>query len=130
MYSRSTNSVTITVTPEYEEEQSMPFDNQFIWEYYINIKNNRTENIQLLNRHWIIIDDRGQIQEVNGAGVVGVQPVLQPGEEFEYASSVRLNTPSGVMMGTYEMLANDEALLRVEIPTFSLDCPHIKTALN
>jgi ApaG protein len=130
MYSRVTNSIAITVIPEYEEDQSMPFDNYYIWEYHIHIRNNRSETVQLINRHWVVIDDKGQVQEVSGAGVVGVQPILKPGQEFEYSSSVHLNTPSGVMMGSYEMLTKDEELLKIEIPTFSLDCPHVKITMN
>ncbi|MCE3232082.1 MAG: Co2+/Mg2+ efflux protein ApaG [Rickettsiaceae bacterium] len=130
MYSKTTNFITIDVEPEYEEEQSMPSAGYYIWEYSIRIKNNRTETVQLINRHWVIIDDKGQVQEVSGPGVVGVQPILRPGEEFEYASSVHLNTPSGVMMGNYEMLNRAEELFKVEIPAFSLDCPHVKIAVN
>ncbi len=130
MYSRTTNAITITVTPEYEEELSMPFDDYYVWDYHINIRNDHNEPIKLLNRKWVIIDDKGQVQEVNGAGVVGVQPLLKPGEEFEYSSSVHLNTSSGVMMGKYEMATGKDKHIEVEIPTFSLDCPHVKRAMN
>lgn len=130
MYSLTTNSIAITVIPEYDEEQSMPSDGYFIWRYSIHIKNNRPETVKLINRHWVIVDNIGKIQEVSGEGVVGVQPVLKPSEEFEYSSSVHLDTPSGVMMGTYEMLNRDANLIKVEIPAFSLDCPHVKMAVN
>lgn len=129
-YTLTTNFITITVTPEYEEELSMPFDNYYVWDYHINIRNNNIEPVKLINRRWVIIDDVGHIQEVAGAGVVGVQPMLKPGEEFEYSSSVHLNRPSGVMMGKYEMAAGTGENIDVEIPTFSLDCPHIKKSLN
>jgi ApaG protein len=130
MYSRMTNSINVTVIPEYEEEQSMPSDNYHIWEYHIHIRNNRSETVQIISRQWVIIDDKGNMQQVSGQGVVGVQPVLHPGQEFEYSSSVHLNSPSGVMMGSYEILTKSGDALKVEIPTFSLDCPHVKVAVN
>lgn len=108
----------------------MPFDDYYVWSYHIKIKNDNKERVQLVNRHWIIIDDLGQAQEVAGAGVIGMQPLIGTGKEFEYASSVHLNRSSGVMMGKYEMTTEDEELLEVEIPTFSLDCPHVKVTVN
>lgn len=130
MYTRTTNSIKVTATPEYVESQSSPFEEYFVWSYRINIKNKSTEPIQLIRRHWKIIDSNGRVQEVSGAGVVGVQPTLAPGEEFEYSSGTHLNTSSGVMMGNYEMSTGDGRIIDVEIPPFSLDCPHIKPVSN
>lgn len=127
---QTSNSIQISATPEYQEGQSMPLDKYFVWSYKINIKNNRPETIQLLNRHWIIISEKGHVQEVTGIGVIGLQPVLKPGESFEYSSSVHLNQPSGVMMGKYQFANNDKEIIEAEIPGFSLDCPHVNMAIN
>ena len=130
MYRQTSHNIEITVTPEYEDEQSSPFDNFFIWEYNIHIKNKSPDIVQLLRRHWVLVDDKGQMQEIEGDGVIGLQPVLKQGDEFEYSSSVHLTEPSGVMMGTYDMVKMDGDVLRVEIPSFSLDCPHIQKIAN
>lgn len=130
MYSQTTKSIKVTVTPDYEEEQSMPSDDYFIWEYNVHIANDSSDTVQLLRRHWVVIDNKGSLQEVEGEGVVGLQPVLKPGEAFQYTSSVHMNAPSGVMMGTYEMETADGEVLEVEIPSFSLDCPFVKVVAN
>lgn len=130
MYRQITNDIEVTVNPEYEDDQSSPFDNFFIWEYNIKIKNNSSDIVQLLRRHWVLVDDKGQVQEIEGDGVIGLQPVLKQGEEFDYTSSVHLTQPSGVMMGSYEMAKMDGDIIKVEIPSFSLDCPHVKKMAN
>lgn len=130
MYKQTTNNIEIIAIPEYEEEQSSPLDSFYIWEYNIHIKNHSSEVVQLLRRHWILVDDKGQVQEIEGDGVIGLQPVLKQGEEFEYSSCVHLTQPSGVMMGSYEMAKMDGDIIKVEIPSFSLDCPHIKKVAN
>ena len=130
MYRQITNDIEVTVNPEYEDDQSSPFDNFFIWEYNIKIKNNSSDIVQLLRRHWVLVDDKGQVQEIEGDGVIGLQPVLKQGEEFDYTSSVHLTQPSGVMMGSYEMAKMDGDIIKVEIPSFSLDCPHVKRVAN
>ena len=109
---------------------SAPSDGQYFWAYHIRIQNEGDETVQLKNRYWRITDARGQIQEVRGAGVVGEQPVLRPGDSFEYTSGTPLGTPSGIMMGTYEMEREDGDRFDVEIPAFSLDSPHDRTHLN
>lgn len=130
MYRQITNDIEVTVNPEYEDDQSSPFDNFFIWEYNIKIKNNSSDIVQLLRRHWVLVDDKGQVQEIEGDGVIGLQPVLKQGEEFDYTSSVHLTQPSGVMMGSYEMAKMDGDIIKVEIPSFSLDCPYVKKMAN
>jgi ApaG protein len=121
---KTTNDINIIVEPEYLESQSQPSDGYFVWSYHITIANKGSQTIQLLRRHWKIINETGQMQEVEGDGVVGVQPVLEPGQEFEYTSGTYLTTPSGVMMGSYQMLdEHSESMFSVEIPAFSLDCP-------
>lgn len=130
MYSKQTNSIVVTVIPEYQDSRSFPFDNIYIWSYHIHIENKGTSSTQLLNRHWKIVDAAGQVKEVVGAGVVGLQPVLAPGEKFEYSSETALPTSSGIMFGVYEMSSATGEVFNVEIPAFSLDCPHVKESIN
>ena len=114
----------------YQDIRSSPFENLYVWTYNISIKNKGVNSIQLLNRHWKIIDSTGQIKEVIGAGVVGVQPSLAVDEEFEYVSEASLSTPSGIMVGSYEMVTSNGEIFNVDVPTFSLDCPHIDEPMN
>jgi ApaG protein len=124
MYSETTQNVTVTVVPTFLPDQSEPESSKFFWAYTIRIQNSGAETVQLLNRHWRIIDANGQTQEVKGAGVVGEQPVLGPGESFEYTSGAPLPTPSGFMVGSYEMATQGGRHFDVGIPAFSLDSPH------
>ena len=123
MYSETTKSITVTVHPMYLEEQSEPDENHFVWAYHIRIENDGVEAVRLLNRYWRITDANGRVQEVRGAGVVGEQPVLEPGDSFEYTSGTPLGTPSGFMGGSYEMVMPTGERFDVTVPTFSLDCP-------
>ena len=124
MYQETTNAISVTVKPVYLEDQSSPEDNHFVWAYWVKIENQGGDTVQLRNRYWRITDSQGQVQEVRGAGVVGEQPVLKPGESFEYTSGTPLSTPSGIMLGTYQMEGNDGATFDVTIPAFSLDSPY------
>jgi len=124
MYETTTNSITVTVKPYYLEEQSSPGDGHYVWAYHVRIENTGSETVQLRNRHWQITDATGRMQEVRGPGVVGEQPVLRPGEHFEYTSGTPLATPSGIMVGSYEMERPDGGMFQVRIPAFSLDSPH------
>jgi ApaG protein len=124
MYSQTTRSITVTVRPYYLDEQSSPSDSHFVWAYHVRIENHGGETVQLRHRHWQITDAQGRTQEVRGAGVVGEQPVLRPGETFEYTSGTPLPTPSGIMMGSYQMEGADGGTFDVAIPAFSLDSPH------
>ena len=130
MYQKETRAIEITVKPFYLEEQSEPDDSHFVFAYHIRIQNNGQDVVQLLNRHWQITDGRGRIQEVRGPGVVGEQPVLRPGEAFEYTSGCPLNTATGIMVGTYEMETLDGERFDVDIPAFSLDAPYAPVHLN
>ena len=130
MYSKTTKKINITVKPYYLEDQSEPEDQHFVWAYRITIDNQGKEKVQLVNRHWRIIDANGSLQEVRGKGVVGEQPVLNPGEKFEYTSGTPLSTPSGFMGGHYEMETNKGKKFDAIIPQFSLDSPFIKNNLN
>ena len=130
MYTKTTHAIEVIVKPIYLEEQSSPDEGHFVWAYQVRIENKGRARVQLLNRYWRITDALGRVQEVRGAGVVGEQPVLAPGEAFEYTSGTPLPTASGFMVGTYEMLRDDGDRIEVEIPAFSLDSPHEPTQLH
>jgi ApaG protein len=130
MYSETTRSIKITVQPFYLEEQSSPAEDHYVWAYRVRIENRGPETVQLRRRHWKITDGRGHVQEVRGPGVVGEQPVLGPGESFEYTSGTPLPTPSGIMVGTYEMETKGGESFVVRIPAFSLDSPHQRVQLH
>lgn len=130
MYRRETHSIQVTVKPFYLEDQSAPSDGHYVWAYWVRIENRGDQTVQLRNRHWRITDSLGRVQEVRGPGVVGEQPVLKPGEAFEYSSGTPLSTPSGIMVGTYEMVDAAGGSFQVDIPAFSLDSPHEGAKLN
>ena len=130
MYSAVTREIRVDVEPIYLEEQSEPEDGQFVWAYRVQIENVGPEIVQLLTRYWHITDGLGRIQEVRGAGVVGEQPVIKPGESYEYTSGTPLTTPSGIMKGTYQMKNPAGEKFDIEIPAFSLDSPHEPQQVN
>ena len=130
MYKETTRSITVTVKPIYLEDQSSPAENHYVWAYQVRIENNGQETVQLRRRHWRITDALGRVQEVRGAGVVGEQPVIGPGDAFEYTSGTPLPTPSGIMVGSYEMETKAGENFEVAIPAFSLDSPHQAVRLN
>jgi ApaG protein len=129
-YAEVTHSIRVTVYPMYVEEHSSPTDHKYFWAYHIRIENQGERTVQLRNRHWRITDAKGRTEEVKGPGVVGKEPVLSPGEAFEYTSGVPLQTPSGFMVGTYEMEGESGDRFQVAIPAFSLDSPHQPRQLN
>lgn len=130
MYSQTTRDIEVTVKPFYLDDQSSPGDNHFVWAYRVRIVNKGKRIVQLMRRHWVITDAIGRVQEVKGPGVVGEQPVLRPGDAYEYTSGTPLPTPSGIMVGTYEMEDEDGSAFDIAIPAFSLDSPHEKPRLN
>ena len=130
MYEKTTKLVKVTVESFYLDEQSSPEDSHYLWAYQINIENSSSRTIQLINSHWKITDQNGKLIEAKGPGVVGKQPVLKPGESFNYTSGTPLNTPSGIMVGTYEMESEEGDRFEVEIPAFSLDSPYDPAILN
>jgi len=130
MYTKTTKSINITVNPCYLDEQSEPEDHHYVWAYQITINNLGQETVQLKNRYWKIIDSNGTKQEIKGKGVVGEQPVLNPGEKFEYTSGTPLSTPSGFMEGYYEMETKTGRKFDATIPLFSLDSPYVSNKLN
>lgn len=120
-FSQTTHAIRVSVLPIYLQNQSNPCENLFVWAYHICIENKGTQTFQLLTRYWKITDALGRIQEVRGDGVVGEQPILRPGEIFEYTSSVSLNLPSGVMVGSYQMQNPSGESIEIAVPLFSLD---------
>lgn len=129
-YSEITRGISVTVLPIYLEDQSTPEASHFVWAYHVRIENQGTETVQLVSRHWQITDSSGRLQEVRGEGVVGEQPVLRPGEAFEYTSGTPLPTPSGIMVGSYQMRTEDGDAFDIRIPAFSLDSPHGRPQLH
>ena len=130
MYSSITRSIRVSVEPTFLEDQSSPSDDHYVWAYQVRIENAGSETVQLLNRHWRITDAMGRMQEVQGEGVVGEQPTLKPGQAFEYTSGTPLGTPSGIMVGSYEMETSTGERFQIEIPAFSLDSPYQPRRLN
>ena len=130
MYSQTTNGIMVSVEPIYLEDQSSPMESKYVWAYRVTIKNVGGETVQLRDRTWKITDTTGHSQEVRGPGVIGEQPILNPGEVFEYTSGTPLNTPSGVMVGSYGMEDKSGRRFDVPVPAFSLDSPHQAVRLN
>ncbi len=130
MYQAVTRGFRVTVKPQYLPEQSSPDEDRYVWAYTIEIANLGTETAQLLSRYWRITDAEGKVQEVRGPGVVGEQPRLEPGEAFTYTSGVPLSTPSGIMVGWYQMRSETGELFTIDVPAFSLDLPDAKPTLN
>ena len=130
MYSETTRSIKVTVKPVYLEDRSSPVEDHYVWAYHVRIENQGEETVQLRNRHWKITDSQGRMQEVRGPGVIGEQPVLAPGERFEYTSGTPLPTPSGIMVGSYQMETRAGESFWVQVPAFSLDSPHQAVRLN
>lgn len=130
MYEAVTNGIRVRVRPEFLEEESAPVDGRYVWAYTIDIINEGTETVQLRTRHWRITDGAGRTEEVRGPGVVGQTPVLEPGASFRYTSGCPLTTPSGIMVGTYQMTTDTGERIEVAIPAFSLDSPHARRSLN
>ncbi len=124
-YSRTTREVRVSVRSFFLADQSRPEERHFVWAYRVRIENQGALAVQLLRRTWQITDARGRTQHVHGAGVIGEQPLLQPGQSFEYTSGTPLDTPSGFMVGAYHMVQPDSGEnFDVAIPAFSLDSPH------
>ena len=130
MYSAVTRNIEVKVTPRFLAERSSPDNGYFFWAYTIAIANHGAETVQLKTRHWRITDANGRLQEVRGAGVVGEEPVLGPGQSYEYTSGVPLPTPSGFMVGTYGMVTPSGERFDIDIPAFSLDCTDAARTLN
>ena len=130
MYRAVTRNIEVIVTPRFLSDRSAPEKGQFFWSYTIEIANQGGETVQLKTRYWHITDATGRVQEVRGAGVVGEEPVIGPGESFEYTSGVPLPTPSGFMTGRYGMATDTGENFDITIPAFSLDSAHASRTIN
>ena len=117
-------NIDISVQTKYLQEQSDPANNRYAFSYTIAIENLGEEPVQLVARHWIITDDNNQVEEVRGPGVVGLQPLIQPGQKFVYTSGAVITTEFGTMQGTYEMVKPDGSRFNATIPAFLLARPH------
>ena len=120
-----TRGIRVQVLSEYAGYRSDPRNNQWFFLYTIEITNEGSETVQLISRHWVITDAEGLVQEVRGLGVVGSQPLLQPGESFEYTSGAAIATAVGTMKGSYQMVAADGTRFEAPIPEFTLSVPRV-----
>ena len=130
MYSKTTNGVTVTVTPYFLDDQSSPSEDHFVWAYQVKIRNSSNVTMKLNHRNWLIIDANGKIINVQGEGVVGEFPTIGPGESFEYTSGTPLKTNTGIMQGFYLMSQKNGEEIKIDIPAFSLDSPYNKKNIN
>lgn len=130
MYERVTRGIRVAVQPAFLGEESEPDEGKYLWSYTVTIENRGGESVQLLSRYWHITDAKGRVQEVRGPGVVGAQPVLEPGQSFEYTSGCPLPTASGIMAGKYHMKAANGEAFEAEIPPFLLESPHERRQIH
>ena len=130
VYEAVTRGVRVRVVASYLPEQSDPEDGRWVWAYVVEIDNESPETVQLVDRHWIITDAHGREEEVQGPGVVGEQPVLRPGDTYQYTSGCPLGTDSGAMVGSYGMITDDGERFAAAIPAFSLHLPGADRAVN
>lgn len=129
-YRAVTRAIEVRAVPKFLPDRSSPDNGYFFWAYTITLTNLGRETVQLKTRHWRITDALGRLQEVRGPGVVGEEPVLEPGKKFEYTSGVHLPTPSGFMVGSYGMVTDAGEPFDVAIPAFSLDLPQEARTIN
>ena len=125
MYEQRTDGMIVRVEPSFLPQESRPAENRYVWAYTIEIENQSQETVQLISRFWRITDENGFTQEVRGAGVIGEQPVIEPGRSFRYTSACPLGAPSGVMVGAYSMQrVEDRSAFDIAVPLFSLESPY------
>ena len=129
-YRAVTRQIEVKVVPRFLPDRSSPENGYFFWAYTITLTNLGRETVQLKTRHWRITDAQGRLQEVRGAGVVGEEPMLKPGQNFEYTSGVPLPTSSGFMAGSYGMVTTAGEKFDIDIPAFSLDTPQRERTIN
>ncbi|MEN5053225.1 MULTISPECIES: Co2+/Mg2+ efflux protein ApaG [Brevundimonas] len=129
-YSAETEGVVVRVRPSYLAGQSDPAEGRWVWAYQVEIVNLSGGPVQLVARRWTITDALGRVEEVRGQGVVGEQPVIEPGDSYAYASGCPLTTPSGSMVGAYFMQDAEGRMFEAAIPAFSLDVPDARRVLN
>jgi ApaG protein len=130
MYEAITEHIRVRVEPQFLDEQSEPDDNNYVWAYTVEIMNTGRETVQLVSRVWQITDAKGHVEHVRGPGVVGQTPMLEPGTSFTYTSGCPLRTPSGLMVGRYQMTRLNGETFEIAIPAFSLDSPYTVRVMN
>jgi len=130
LYETTTHEVRVRVRPEYQADQSSPEEGYYFWSYTIEIANESARPVQLKTRFWRITDSTGRTEEVRGPGVVGQTPIIDPGQSFTYTSGCPLSTPSGIMVGSYQMADAGGLLFDVAVPPFSLDSPFTVKSVN
>jgi ApaG protein len=130
MFTKVSHHIEVSVVPVFLEEESRPNENHFFWAYRVSIANQSKQAVRLLSRYWHIVDGNGSVEEVHGDGVVGEQPLIKPGDFYQYTSGCPLPTPHGIMSGHYIMRTAANDLIRVDIPAFSLDSPVPERKLN
>ncbi|MDG1418962.1 MAG: Co2+/Mg2+ efflux protein ApaG [Maricaulis sp.] len=130
MYECVTDGVKVRVKTDYLEDQSAPEDRRYVWAYTVEISNLTEQSVQLISRKWLITDALGHVEHVQGEGVVGDQPHIEPGGKFRYTSGAPLSTPSGFMQGSYEMRTAEGTNFAARVPDFSLDRPDDRAQLH
>ncbi len=130
MYRTVTRNIEVEVEPIYMPDRSDPEQSRYVWAYRVTIDNQSDDFVKLLSRYWHITDGTGHVEEVRGAGVVGEQPELNPGDSYQYTSGCPLATPSGIMVGTYTMRSGSGEVFDIDIPAFSLDIPGNRRTVN
>jgi ApaG protein len=130
MYRATTKGIEVSVEPFFLDDESDPEGGHYVWAYMVEIRNDTNTPVQLRSRYWKIMDALGRVEEVSGAGVVGEEPIIEPGETYEYSSGCPLKTSSGFMQGSYGMQWEDGTPFEVAIPAFSLDLPDEIRSLN
>ncbi len=129
-YEAITHDVRVRVAPQFLIDESTPEKDYFFWAYTVEITNLSTKTVKLRTRYWNIMDANGKTEEVRGDGVVGEEPELKPGKSFSYTSGCPLSTSSGIMKGSYQMDMEEESMVDITIPAFSLDSPFTKRIVN
>lgn len=122
--------ITVQIYPTYLADESQPDFSYFFWGYRVIIRNSGKSSVKLTKRFWRIIDCSGEVQEIDGTGVVGEQPIIEPGQSYEYSSGATLTKPSGIMEGHYVMVTPRGKTFKVPVPAFSLDSPHGDASRN
>jgi ApaG protein len=130
IYEARTRDILVRILCTYLPQESDPAGGLYVWAYVVEIENHGLETVQLISRHWIITDARNHVEEVQGEGVVGEQPVLKPREAYRYTSGCPLRTSSGSMHGTFQMVTDDGEPFDAVIPPFSLDLPDARKVMN
>jgi len=130
IYERKTHNIRVKVKPAFLDDQSDPDENHYLWSYTVTIENDGKEPVQLMSRYWHITDGLGRSQEARGPGVVGAQPVIAPGQTFQYTSGCPLPTASGHMVGRYQMQTASGEAFEAEIPAFLLESPHERRQIH